>query len=74
MVRNPEQIIDANGGPAAFAHAVGAEAGAVRMWKLRNRIPRTAWPEVLEAFPDLTIDDLKAAEQVGGKPGDEAAA
>jgi hypothetical protein len=62
MSQTPAEIIDAKGGPAAFAAAIGYVPGAVRMMKHRNHIPRTAWPEVLRAFPDLTLEVLLAAQ------------
>ena len=54
-------IIDTKGGPTAVANAINVSPGAVRTWKCRNRIPRAAWAEVIDAFPDVTLDVLKAA-------------
>jgi hypothetical protein len=34
------------------------------MWQFRERIPRTAWPELIQAFPTITLDALMAAESV----------
>lgn len=39
--------------------------GAVRMWKQRNTLPRTNWPEIIAAFPDLTLDELRGIEARG---------
>jgi hypothetical protein len=55
-------FIDQKGGPAAVARATGHKAGAVALWRHRNKLPRTAWPEIIEAFPDTSISDLKAIE------------
>jgi hypothetical protein len=55
-------IIEAKGGPAVVASAVNAKPGAVRGWKHRNQFPRRVWPDLLAAFPDLSLDDLRAAE------------
>jgi hypothetical protein len=55
-------LIEQRGGPAVMAQAINERPGVVRTWKHRNQIPRRAWPEILEAFPDLTMDALKAAE------------
>jgi hypothetical protein len=55
-------IIDEKGGPAVFAELVGKSAGAVRVWKHRNQIPRDSWPEIIKAFPDITLDRLCASE------------
>ena len=52
------QVIDAKGGPAAFASKVNRRPGAVRAWKHRNYFPREAWPEIINAFPDLGLDSL----------------
>ena len=62
MVTTAAQVIDSKGGPAAFAERIGVGPGAVRMMKFRNRIPRSVWPEVVEAFPDLSLEVLKAIE------------
>jgi hypothetical protein len=54
--------IDAKGGPAVVARLTGYKPGAVALWRHRNKLPRTAWPEILEAFPETTIAELKAIE------------
>jgi hypothetical protein len=35
------------------------------MWSVRNRIPRKVWPEIIDAFPEVTLDELKAVEAHG---------
>lgn len=65
-------IITAKGGPAAFAEAIGATPGAVRLMKHRNKLPRSVWPEISKAFPDLTLDRLLEVERA--RLPDEAAA
>lgn len=55
-------LISANGGPTAFAAKVNRRAGAVRAWKHRNCFPREAWPEIIRAFPDITLDVLMQLE------------
>jgi hypothetical protein len=62
MAESAATIIDEMGGPTAVARAIHKRSGAVRAWKHRNAIPRGAWPELLEAFPDLTMDRLRATE------------
>lgn len=61
---NASDFIDAKGGPASVARSTGYKPGAVALWRHRNKLPRSAWPEILEAFPDTTIADLKAIEAV----------
>ena len=72
MARNAIQFIDEHGGPAAIARATGYAAGAVHLWRHRNKVPRTAWPEILEAFPNVSIADLKAVEAESAKAKSEA--
>ncbi len=67
MVDTPIQFIDARGGPTAVANATGHKVGAVNVWRHRNKIPRTAWPEVMTAFPDVTMADLLAMEKISGR-------
>lgn len=55
---SPAQIIDDKGGSAAVASKVGRRPGAVRAWKHRNRFPREAWPEIIGAYPDITLATL----------------
>lgn len=55
------EIIDSVGA-IAMAEKLRMKPARVRMWKLRKCIPRSAWPEVVEAFPSLTLEKLKALE------------
>lgn len=62
MPSSAAEIIKSKGGPAAVAARVGYRPGAVRAWKHRNCFPREAWPEILRAFPDITLDKLMEIE------------
>jgi hypothetical protein len=55
-------LIEAKGGAAKVAEAIAVPAVTVRMWKYRRSIPRAAYAELLQAFPDITLDMLKAGE------------
>jgi hypothetical protein len=57
------QLIDEKGGPAVFAAAIGKEPGAVRMMKHRGSLPRSVWPEIQRAFPDVTLEVLLKTEE-----------
>jgi hypothetical protein len=61
MAKTHVQIIDSLGA-SAMAAKLSLKPATVRMWKFRKRIPRTAWPELIEVFPDLSVEVLKAAE------------
>ena len=61
-------IIARKGGPQAFAKKVRHSEGAVRVWKHRNKFPRTAWPDLQRAFPDLTLQRLLRIERENGRP------
>ena len=63
MVKTAVDFIDARGGPAAIARATERQPGAVALWRHRNKLPRSAWPEIIKAFPDVTIDQLIAIEK-----------
>lgn len=67
MDESPAQIIEAKGGAAAVASAVGRKPGAVRAWKSRNILPREAWPEIMTAYPDLTLERLIKIESNGAR-------
>lgn len=54
------EIIEAKG-TQTVAEKVGVPPGHVRVWKSR-RIPRAAYGEIMAAFPDITLDMLKAGE------------
>lgn len=56
------QLIHTLGGPHSVARQIGKRPGAVRMWVQRDLIPRTAWPDLIDAFPDLTLEKLKLLE------------
>ena len=62
MGHSAAAMIETKGGPTVFAAAIGAKADAVRMMKYRGRIPRSVWPEIQKAFPDVSLDDLLATE------------
>lgn len=62
MANTVPEFIDDRGGPTKVAAAIGYKPGAIHLWRHRKKVPRTAWPDLLDAFPDLTIDDLKALE------------
>lgn len=72
MAQTASQIIDAKGGSAAFAKAAGLEPTAVRMMKHRNKLPRAAWPEIMTAFADITLDVLIATESETASTQDAA--
>lgn len=59
---NHADLIEAKGGAAKVAEATGFTPVTVRMWKYRRSIPRAAYAEMLQAFPDITLDLLKAGE------------
>jgi hypothetical protein len=62
-MKSASEIIDKKGA-AAIATAAGVPIGTVRVWKVRNQIPRARWPELIKAFPDLTMDRLIKSERV----------
>jgi hypothetical protein len=47
-------------GAKAIAERIGVSDGCVRVWKCRNVIPRSAWAELIDAFPTVTLEKLKA--------------
>ena len=55
------KIVEAKGAKV-IADRIGVPPGRVRVWKSRNVIPRSAWAELIDAFPDITLDTLKAGE------------
>lgn len=49
---------------ADLATRIGVSASATANWKHRNVIPRTAWPEILTAFPrKVTLARLLETER-----------
>lgn len=54
-------VIEAKG-VAAFADALVMPRETVRQWKHRNILPRSKWPEIMDAFPDLTLARLRRME------------
>lgn len=70
----PSQIIDAKGGPAVFAAAVGVTPAHARVWKHRNQFPRQYWPEIGLAFEDLDTRALLEAERAASAQAEAQAA
>jgi hypothetical protein len=62
MFTSVSDFIEQKGGNSAVASATGYAKGAVGLWRHRNRLPRTAWPEIMKAYPDVTLDDLLRIE------------
>ena len=50
-------------GVSAVADATGSKLNTVRVWRARNRLPRKKWPELLRAFPNLSMDVLLKTER-----------
>lgn len=73
-MQTPIELIDAKGGPAKIARDTGHKAGAIALWRHRNKIPRNAWPEIMEAYPDVTLAVLKAMEASSGGAAEAGAA
>jgi hypothetical protein len=48
-------------GTAEIAEKCGVSPAHVRVWKNRG-IPRAAYAEIMDAFPDVTLAMLKAGE------------
>jgi DNA-binding transcriptional regulator YdaS (Cro superfamily) len=62
---SPRKLIDALGGTQTLATRLGLPARTVQMWKFRRRIPRQRWPEIIQQFPQVTLDELREAEAQG---------
>lgn len=58
------QIIEDKGGAPAMARALRLKLGTVRMWRMRRRFPRPAWPEINATYPDLTMKRLREIEEI----------
>ena len=55
-------LINDLGGTQLVAERLQLEPRTVQMWKFRRRIPRQRWPEILETFPEVTLEALRAVE------------
>lgn len=62
MAETVRTFIDSLNGNATVAKATGHTEGAVALWVHRNRLPRSAWPEVMTAFPEVTLKRLMDLE------------
>lgn len=51
-------------GAAEISGRLGVPSINVRMWKKRNTIPRSAWAELIDIYPDITLDLLKRGAQL----------
>lgn len=61
MTKSPAELIT-DKGVSPIAEATKAQPVTVRMWRYRNQIPRSVWPELVRAFPDLTLEKLVKLE------------
>jgi len=63
MSKTAAEIIVDLGGPKAIAESTPHKEGTIWVWKHRGKIPRTAWPDLIEAFPKkVSLDDLRQTE------------
>jgi hypothetical protein len=64
MKPNPhrEFIQDKLGGTDLASDRLKRSPGAIRMWSYRKAIPRPVWPEILDAYENVSLDDLRALE------------
>jgi len=67
MQVSPNDLIESLGGATQVAARIGATPGSVRAWKFKNKLPRKAWPELIAAYPHLTLDALKQVEKRSGR-------
>jgi hypothetical protein len=65
MVQSAREFIETKGAQEV-ADATGRFVGAVRVWKTRNRFARSAWLELSQAYPELTLDTLKRLDAERG--------
>jgi hypothetical protein len=56
------QLVGELGGPDALAGKLNVKPATVKMWAFRGAVPRRVWPELLDAYPDMTLDRLKDVE------------
>lgn len=62
MQTNPvHTFINERGGRRKVGQALNVKPATVGMWITRRKIPRTAWPEIVEKL-DASLDELKATE------------
>lgn len=55
-------FIEKLGGTAVVSERTGHKPGAVRKWKCVGVLPRSAWPEIQKAFPEVSLDCLLELE------------
>lgn len=67
-------FIDGKGGPAKVGRETGHRPGNVALWRHRNKLPRAAWPEIMEAYPDVSLAALKKIEAASAPARRKAAA
>ena len=66
MDKTPREVID-DLGVAVIAAKLGKKPRTVEMWRFRNRLPRTLWPELMQEFPTLNYETLTALEARQGR-------
>lgn len=57
------QLVSDLGGAQVVAEALKTKERTVHMWIHRKGIPRARWPEVIDAFPQMTLDRLREVER-----------
>lgn len=57
------QLVSELGGAKVVADALNTKERTVHMWATRKTIPRGRWPEMMDAFPTVTLDRLREVER-----------
>lgn len=72
MAKTVADIISDLGGTDEVAGRLSQKPGTVRMWRFRRNIPRTVWPDIQVAFPQVSLATLLDAEREGqGAPAND---
>lgn len=62
MANTPAEFID-EVGARKLAETLDCDIGVVRVWKARNVLPEARWLELHVAYPELTLDRLRAMHE-----------
>lgn len=61
MVKSAVEAFIDTYGPAKVADAAKKSVAAVRVWRWRHVIPRSAWPDLIDGL-EVTLDQLREVE------------
>jgi hypothetical protein len=72
MTETVSDLIKEMGGPQRIAGKLNSPPSRVHVWASRGAIPRPVWPDLIAAYPKITLARLRNTEPAKPNTGEKA--